>query len=390
MQAVTGLHRKSLIRLIKGDLARKPRRKQRGRTYGAGVEKAISIIAECLDYLCAERLQPNLVWLAEHLAQHGELELSPALIAQLERISISTVKRILQRIRQDEHKLPRRKPSRSSSVTRGVPMKRIAWDEQTPGHCEVDLVHHGGPSASGQYVHTLQMIDVTTAWSERVAVLGRSYRVMEAGFRRILNRLPFGIIELHPDNGSEFFNAHMLRFWKDTLPDLKLSRSRPYRKNDNPFVEQKNSSLARDPLGYQRFDTVAQTLALNDLYDQMWLYYNFFQPVMRVSEKILTTTSSPARIKRRYDKARTPLDRLCQSGVLSTDRRDSLLALRDRLNPRQLRQGIYVFIDYLYSLPGADPEQTEDIFQTLSQPIVLVKGEDISVTLSFEPAASLR
>ena len=102
-----------------------------------------------------------------------------------------------------------------------------------------------------------------------MAELGRSYVVMEDTFQRVLKRLPFLVLELHPDNGSEFFNAHLVRFWKDTLPGLALSRSRPYRKNDNRFVERKNSSLVRAYLGFDRLDTVAQTLALNALYDHM-------------------------------------------------------------------------------------------------------------------------
>ena len=121
-------------------------------------------------------------------------------------------------------------------------MKRIPWDEAEPGHFEVDLVHHCGPSASGEYVHTLQMVDVTTGWSERVAVLGRSFRVMRAGFQRCLERLPFPVLEIHPDNGNEFFNHHLVRFFRDAVQGVDLSRSRPYRKNDNRNVEQKNSS----------------------------------------------------------------------------------------------------------------------------------------------------
>lgn len=218
-------------------------------------------------------------------------------------------------------------------------MTCIPWDEPQPGHFEVDLVHHCGSSATGEYVHTLQMIDVTTAWSERVAVLGRSYRVMEDGFRRILDRLPFPVLELHPDNGSEFFNHHLLRFWQSTLPDLQLSRSRPYQKNDNRMVEQKNSSLVRAFLGYDRLDSVAQTLALNQFYNQMWLYYNFFQPVMRLTEKTTISVEGQCpRVKRRYDQARTPFDRLCATETITPERREQLEALRDQTNPRQLRQ----------------------------------------------------
>ncbi len=391
IEVVTGLHRKSLIRLMNGSLERKPRRKQRGRTYGPEVDDALRLISESFDYLCAERLTPNLVWMATHLSHHGELEISHHLLDQLSRISISTVKRVLKRIRQDEPRLPRRRPSRGNKVTRDVPMKRIAWNEQQPGHFEVDLAHHSGPSASGEYVHTIQMIDVATGWSERVAVLGRSYLVMEDGFRRIIARLPYPILELHPDNGSEFFNDHLVRFWKDTIIDLQLSRSRPYQKNDNRFIEQKQSTLVRAYLGYDRLDSVAQTNTLNQLYDKMWLYYNFFQPVMRVTEKIvLSAENQPTRIKRRHDQARTPFDRLCETDVVSQEQKEQLRILRDQVNPRQLRQEIYNLIDHIFRLPGAVPGKTEDVYKTLSTPTQGRKGEGIPVTLSFEPITSVR
>ena len=151
----------------------------------------------------------------------------------------------------------------------------------------MDTVFHCGPSASGEFICTVQMIDVATGWSERVAVLGRSYLVMEDAFRRMLARLPFPILEMHPDNGSEFMNHHLLRFWKELVAGVELSRSRPYQKDDNRFVEQKNRSLVRDYLGYDRLDTVAQTWAANQFYDKMWVYYNLFQPVMRLEEKDL-------------------------------------------------------------------------------------------------------
>jgi hypothetical protein len=126
------------------------------------------------------------------------------------------------------------------------------------------MVHHCGLSASGHYVHTLQMIDVATGWSERVAVLGRSYLVMQDGFRRMLSRLPFPVREIHPDNGSEFLNDHLLRFWQETVHGVRLSRSRAWHKND---------TLVRAYLGDERLDTVEHTRLLNTLYDRMWLYY---------------------------------------------------------------------------------------------------------------------
>ncbi|MCR4408413.1 MAG: integrase [Anaerolineae bacterium] len=345
MEVVTGLHRKSLIRLMDSPLQRQPRRRQRGCTYGPEVDDALRVIAESLDYICAERLTPNLVWMAEHLAAHGELEVSPPLLAQLARISVSSVARKLKHIRQDQPRLPVKGPERANPATRGVPMRRIPWNEAQPGHFEVDLVHHCGPSAAGEYVHALQMIDIATGWSERVAVLGRSYLVMADGFRRILARLPFPVCEVHFDNGSEFFNHHMLRFWQEIYPDVQISRSRPYHKNDNRFVEQKNSTLVRAYLGQERLDTVAQTLALHQLYDRMWLYYNFFQPVMHLTEKIIIPAEGQGRVQRRYDQARTPFDRVCATSVMSQDRRDQLMVLRDQANPRQLRQEIYELIN---------------------------------------------
>jgi len=391
MVTVTELERKTLIRLLHGNLVRKPRLRQRGSTYGAEVDDALRVIAESLDYVCAERLTPHLVWMAAHLANHGEMQITPQLLDKLGQISVSTVRRSLQRIRQDEPRLPRKGPARANQATRDVPMKRIAWNEPHPGHFEVDLVHHSGPSASGEYVHTLQMSDVATGWSERVAVLGRSYRVMQAAFACCQARLPFPVLEIHPDNGNEFFNQHLLRFFGEIMPDVKLSRSRPYHKNDNRHVEQKNSSLVRAYLGYDRLDTVAQTRLLNVLYSKMWLYYNFFQPVMHLTEKtVMFTEGQQTRVKRRYDKAQTPFDRLCTTDAISDVDRQRLQILRDQTNPRRLHREIYELIDHLFGLPCAVPGITEDIYETLAIPIPLPKGEDAPVTLSFDRTIALR
>jgi len=207
MELVTALDRKTLI---SGDLARHPRRKERGRTYGPDVDDALRIIADSFDYLCAERITPNLPWMATCLAKHGELTVFPSLLDKLEAISVSTVRRILKRVTPKEHRLPRQGPGRPNPLTHAIPMTRIPWDEQRPGHFEADLVHHCGSSSAGQYAHTLQLVDVATAWSERVAMLGRSNVAMEKALNRILARLPFPLLELHPDNGSEFFNTPLI------------------------------------------------------------------------------------------------------------------------------------------------------------------------------------
>jgi hypothetical protein len=385
MMTVTGLHRKTLTRLINGSLLRKPRERQRGSTYGAAVDDALRVISETLDHVCAERMTPNLVWLAEHLALHGELTTTPELLAALGEISVSTVRRRLARIQQDQPRLPRKGPERANQVTRDIPARRIPWDEAQPGHFEIDLVHHCGASASGDYVHTLQLIDVATGWSERVALLGRSYRVMEWAFGYVLARLPFPVLELHPDNGSEFLNHHLLRFFRERVSGAALSRSRPYHKNDNRKVEQKNSTLVRAIIGYDRLDTVEQTCLLNRLYDQMWLYYNFFQPVLHLVEKeVIPIPGQLARVKRRFDQAQTPFDRLCATDAIAESDRQRLQALRDQTNPRQLRQAISSLLDQLFALPPAVPGSSQDVFKTMLTPTIFQKGGDTSVTFSFE------
>lgn len=391
MESVTGLHRKTLIRLMQKAPVRKPRRKQRGRTYGPEVDDAIRVIAESCDYICAERLGPNLLWLAEHLAAHGELTLTDAVRQKLTTISTSTLRRILKRIGQDQPKLLPKRLGTPRQAYRDIPMRRIPWDEPEPGHFEVDLVHHCGTSSSGQYMHSVQMVDVATGWSERVAVLGRSYLVMQDGFERILARVPFPVVEVHPDNGSEFFNHHLLRFWQDRVKGVRLTRSRPYQKNDNRFVEQKNHTLVRGYLGYERLDSAAQVRAVNELYDKLWVYNNFFQPVMHLERKEYGPgEGQERRVRRWHDPAQTPFDRLCATGRLSAEQRQALEKIRESTNPRRLRREIHELIERIFSLPCADPEQPDDVRETLSATQSSQKGEGTPVTFSIDRTIPLR
>lgn len=364
MEAVTGRHRKSLLRRLHTSLQRVPRRRERERTYKRDVDAALRVIWESYDRICAERLQPNLVPLAEQLARHGELELNAAVKAQLGCIGLTTVRERLRHFRQDEPR-PRRVPKAPNRSLADVPMLRLAWDTAVPGHFEVDLVFHCGYETRGEFGYTLQMIDVCTGWSERLACLGRSYRVMEAAFTQILTRVPFPVLQIHPDNGSEFFNSHLRTFWAQ-YPQIKLSRSRPYQKNDNRFVEQKNSSLVRQYVGDLRFDTAAQIQALNAIYNQLWLYNNAFQPSLRLIEKTYcpATEEKPARLKRKYS-AFTPWQRLCAAKLLPAEEQQRLQAHIDLTNPRQLREEIYADLAQLFALPGATPGQVEDVFATL-------------------------
>jgi hypothetical protein len=366
MQEVTGKHRKSLIRLINGDLARKKRSRERGKTYGIQIQDAVKIIARSMDYPCAERLQPNLQWMAEHLAQHGEITINAEILKKLGRISISTVRRIVGPVTRIPERISAvRKPSRRKQKAKEtIPTKRIAWNEAEVGHFETDTVHHCGMSAAGLYVHTLQMSDVATGWGETVATLGRSYRVMEDAFGRIQARTPLPILEIHPDNGSEFLNAFLLKFWKDQYKGAEVSRSRPYQKNDNRFVEEDNGSFVRAYIGYARLDTVQQTILLNRIYEKLNFYHNFFLPVMRQKEKSYPKDHSMPP-KRKHDRARTPFERLCERKQLPVEKIDELLKLRETTNPIRLRKEIEEMLQKLFELPAAREGQTENIFDTL-------------------------
>ena len=364
IEAVTGLHRKSILRTINGRLSRKRRWKERGREYGVEVDDAIRVIARSLDYPCAERLQPNLVWMAEHLRAHAELQVSRETLEQLARISVSALKRTLKRVGRSEPRLAYRGPKRPSNNTlrRRYPMSKIAWDIAEAGHFEVDLVHHCGEVANGEYIHTLQMVDVATGWSEITAIFGRSHRAMADGFGYLLNRLPFPVIEIHPDNGAEFFNRVMLQYWKKRLPALQLSRSRPYQKNDNRFVEENNQSLVRAYIGHGRFDTEDQLKVLRQLHDHLWLFHNFFQPVMRLQQKEYIT---PQLYRRKFDRARPPFDRLKENNTLEESALYRLERLRSQTNPLALRKQIDDSIAHLLSLPALNHSRTVNVFETM-------------------------
>ena len=348
--AMTGLHRKYVCHLLNKDgPIRKSRQHQRGRKYGLRVTTAVRLVADALDWICAERLQPALPKTAAHLATFGELLVDEPLLEQLRVISVSTVARLLKHLRQDEPRLARRRGvAPHSGLGATIPMTRLPWDLQEPGHFELDLVHHCGPRASGDYLCTLQWLDVATAWSERVAVYGRSAREMQEAFGKALSRCPFPIHEIHPDNGSEFLNHPLITFFGQKVIGVHLSRSRPFQKNDNRFVEQKNDTLVRAFLGHARLDTRAQCALLNDIYDAMWVYYNLFQPVLRQTEKDYERTPEGVlRVHRRQDTAQTPFERLLATPALSDQAREDLWAIYEVTNPRQLKREIQGQLDLL-------------------------------------------
>lgn len=366
--AYTGLHRKSLTRLLNGDLTRRPRSRERERTYGPDVDEALRVIWEALDYVCPERLQPNLVSTGELLVTHGELRWGPQLARQLGEISIATVRRHLPQPPVTHRRRQPRKPENRHQ--RALPAYRIARDIADPGHFEMDLVHHCGDTTEGEYLYTLQLVDVATGWSCRRAILGRSYLVTLDALAYLLPRLPFPVRELHPDNGSEFLNAHLLTFLGDAYPDVVPSRSRPGQPNDNRLVEEKNGSLVRHYLGDRRFDTVTQTRYLNTVYEKIEPFHNFIQPVMKqiAKEWMPPTADRHGYVKRYHDTARPPVERLCELWGRDTPAAQALLQQRDQINPLQLRRTIYDELDHLFAYPNAVPGQAEDVYQTLTHP----------------------
>jgi IS30 family transposase len=347
----TGLHRKSLLRLLRQPEGpqRQPQRKRRSRCYRAAFDDAIRLIGRSLNWICAERMHGSLLASAEHLACFGHLTLSAALREQLATVSVSTLRRTVRRLRQDEPRLPSRRGRHltPNALARQIPAGRIAADLDEVGHWELDLVYHGGAAPDG--VYTLQMIDVRTAWSERRAIYGRSERAVAAAMEDIIARCPLPIREVHSDNGTEFLNHHLQRLLGERLVGCHFSRSRPWCKNDNRFVEQKNYTLVRAYLPRSVcLLTPAQAQELNALYDEMGLYYNFCEPVLRQTLSYATyTPDGHVRIRRSYDRARTPLVRLLESKTLPASQAQALTQRYADTDPLLLLQRIRKRLDAL-------------------------------------------
>lgn len=368
METFTGLHRKSLIRRLRGRLTRQPRPRERTTTYGAEVDAALMLIWQALDYVCPARLQPSLVRIGTLLAEHAELVWSPSLEAQLAAISISTVGRHLPAA-PVAHR--RRKPQAPANhYQRAIPAYCIPRDIPDPGHLEIDLVHHCGPITEGEYVHTLQAVDVATGWCACRAILGRSYLVVRDALAYLLSRLPFPVREVHPDNGSEFLNQHVMRFLTAEYPHVTHSRSRGGQPNDNRLVEENNGSVIRYYLGDGRLDTVMQTRFLNTIYEQIGRFHNFIQPVMKQTSKawVPPTAHRQGYVKRQHDTARAPLVRLCERLGPDSAACQALFVQYAQINPLQLTQDIRKALDHLFTYPNAAPHQVESIFETLADP----------------------
>jgi len=349
MQRITGLHRKYLIvRMNSPDLCRHRRNRERSRTYGPDVEHVVQLVAEAQDWIAANRLQPVLAGDAQNLEKYHHLSLTPELLAQLETISVNTLRRIMQRIGRPAEGLPQvRSGRRADSMAQAqVPVGIISWQESEPGHFEADLVHHTSDQQRGPFVCSVHFVDVKTGWSELVAVLGYGFEQMWTALQAFRARCPIPIREIHTDNGSEFMNHAFISQFGSQVVHARLTRGRPGCKNDNRFVEQKNSSLVRAYVGRLSLNTPAQRDLLNQLYADLWCYYNLFQPVVRqTSRRVVKGRDGLCRIVRTQDRPATPLDRLLNAKppipretaerLLSLRRNTDLLALKCRIH-RQL------------------------------------------------------
>lgn len=367
MEVMTSLQRKYLIaQMSTPDLYRHPRCRERGRIYGVEVVQAIATIADALDWICAERLQPTLRETAEHLMGFGELEVSIEVLDKLDRISVATVGRILTGIRPAE-RLPRAYPGRraENSAQRAVPIAIIPWDVAEPGHFEVDLVHHGVPDEHGNLVCTLQCIDVLTGWSERFAIMGYEFDAIWEALQLFQRHCPIPVREVHSDNGGEFINAALIACFGPEKLNATQTRGRPGYHNDNRCVEQKNSSLVRAYLGTTPLHTHAHLRALQQLYADMWVYYNLFQPVLRQTERsAVPRPNGTIRIKRDQDRARTPLQRLLAAKPpISRETQERLLALYQTTNPLALKRRIHAQIERLKAM------STESRKEEVSTPV---------------------
>jgi len=343
---VTGYHRKAAIRLLhRVNQPGTNRKRGRSRQYNAAVVGALRAAWEATDRLCSKRLHPFLPELVKVLRRHGESTLTPEVEAQLCRMSPSTIDRLLRPWRRLGGRRPFTTTKPGSLLKSSIPIRTFAdWQENQPGFLEVDLVPHCGESGEGFYLTTLSGVDVATGWSECIGVWGKGQGRVGAAVHRIRQRLPFPLIGLDSDNGSEFINQHLYNYC--SRERITFTRSRSYKKNDSCHVEQKNWSVVRRLVGYDRYNSRSALEALNRLYDLTRLYVNFFQPVM----KLVSKTRHGAKVHKVYDRAQTPYQRLLESGVLKETKRQELAATYYGLNPVLLLRQINENLECLWKL----------------------------------------
>jgi hypothetical protein len=354
--AVTGLHRKAAIRLLRraARLRATPGSGGRPREYGPDVAAAAEVLWEASGRIGPHRLQPFVAELLERLVRCGEVTVAPAVEKRVRQASRATLTRLLAPARA---RLPRRGATLthpSAWLRHEIPIRTFTeWDDARPGFCEVDLVAHCGSSTQGFYLCTLCAVDIATAWVELEAVWGKSQDRVGSAIHHVWERVPVPLVGLDSDNGSEFINRGLYDWCRRHA--ITFTRSRAWKKNDSAHVEQKNGAVVRHLVGYDRFASRAAYRQLGRVYRLARLHVNFFQPV----EKLVAKTREGARAHRVYDRAQTPYQRLCATGVLSAERRRELETLYQNLNPLQLRRDLERELQRLWTLAAPDPRRAQ-------------------------------
>ena len=348
-QKRTGLRRKYLIRKLRV-LSNLDKKKVKGRrrkqVYDGYVKVVLVKCWEIFDYPCGQRLKPLLSQEVKRLRELGELTCSDEVADKLKRISARTIDEKLRH--QKEVEGLKRKYHRKSHplLYQKIPIKLSNEQDRTQlGNIQIDLVEHCGQSARGEYMNTLSTTDISSGWWEGEAVMGRSQEVVFNGLKQVRNRFPFAFREIHSDNGTEFINWHLLRY--TNKEKLGFSRSRPNKKNDNCFVEQKNWTHVKKFVGYFRYDTTKELGILNDIYrNELRVYKNFFQPVI----KLILKERRGGRVHRRYDDPKTPYQRVMESKEVEDRVKKELSKIYLALNPAQLKRTIDVKLNNLYKI----------------------------------------
>ncbi len=330
--AVTGYHRKHAIRLLnqeEEDEVDSPPRVGR-RIYDEAVREALILVWETADRICGKRLKAALPSLVEAMERHGHLRLDDEVRRRLLAASASTIDRLLAPIREEAGRRKRRSGA-SSAIRRKVPVRTFGdWGDPPPGFFEGDLVAHCGGSMAGSFVHTFVLTDIASGWTDGLPLLVREQGLVTEALDTFGARLPVAIRGLDTDNDSVFMNETLVEYCDEH--GIELTRSRPYRKNDQAWVEQKNGSVVRRLVGHDRFAGVAAAQILARLFDVARWYVNFFQPSFKLRDK----TRVGAKVTRRYHPPATPCERLLAHPAVSDETKARLQQCRAELDPVKL------------------------------------------------------
>jgi len=343
----TGYHKKYAVRILAaghGYKAKSINRKIHF-TYTNEDINWLKQIWEIMDYPCGQRLAPQMPEIISKLVRFKELLIPEPIQEKLKYIAPSTIDQRLKRAKTEIRMRINSTTRPGSLIKKQIPIRTSSWDEQRIGCCELDTVAHCGSSAKGDFISSLDLTDILTGWTETEAIMGKARNRVIAGLNNIKNRLPFNLTAIDPDNGSEFINWQLWRYCLGRSIDF--TRGRPYAKNDNAHIERKNWTHVRKVFGYRRRETDSELELMNDLYrNELRLYKNFFMPNVKLIEK-KRVGSHGEKIKRIYDRAKTPYQRVSVCGQVSEEVKQSLREQYNALNPADLRRRIQSKLEQL-------------------------------------------